>query len=289
MHAPALYGDAELLHDVGYLESVDALEDVLVAQIPASDYEAFLRGHPDAMFEHLCHVTAAFCVVARSEQQLFASMEERIANLLLSYSDLYGEITEEGEIEIAHPLTQERIALSLGTLRRSVAGVLSRWRKQQVVSRKGKHWVIHKPETLENLAVSIRDGLSYQIGMPLSHLKQSPGLPLAEVAVTRGPARCLGRSSEVEGSIVVGSQPPADFVLPDETISPQQCRIFRSSSGRRYWVEDLKAVNQTCVNDKPVNRAVLRDGDHIQVGRVELTLRLRARPAVSSDDDSASG
>jgi pSer/pThr/pTyr-binding forkhead associated (FHA) protein len=46
-----------------------------------------------------------------------------------------------------------------------------------------------------------------------------------------------------------------------------------------FFVEDLKSTNGTLVNGERCQRAVLRDGDQIQIGRLHLQVRLPGRAA----------
>src|SRR5262245_17619507 len=68
----------------------------------------------------------------------------------------------------------------------------------------------------------------------------------------------------------VGRTAPADFVLPAALVSRLHCRLEASQDG--LMVVDLDSTNGTFVNDRRVERAALRTGDRLRVGRVELTV-----------------
>ena len=68
----------------------------------------------------------------------------------------------------------------------------------------------------------------------------------------------------------VGRTAPADFVLPAALVSRLHCRLEASQDG--LMVLDLDSTNGTFVNDRRVERAPLRSGDRLRVGRVELTV-----------------
>lgn len=275
LRAPCVFGDLELLAGLDMIKHVAALDRVTLAEIPAGDYVTLLLDHPRAMLAHMQQMAAAFCVAARNQRQVFATVEQRMANLLLSYADFYGEPGQE-QVTIDRPLTQQEIAQSLGAVRRSVAKVLSEWTAQGIVERSDQRFVLRQIDRLEELAAPIRGSLCFQMGMPLADLARQEELQRAELEVVGGPGSLPGRCYPVEGEILVGRGSTCQLQLPDDTVSPLHCRVFRGSTGARFWIEDLDSDNGTAVNGKEVGRAVLRDGDEIQVGGCRLRLRLRA-------------
>ncbi len=75
------------------------------------------------------------------------------------------------------------------------------------------------------------------------------------------------------GSIkTVGRTARADFILDAALVSRIHCRLTADASDQLV-VEDLDSTNGILVNGKKVQRAVLREGDILTVGRVELTVR----------------
>jgi diguanylate cyclase (GGDEF)-like protein len=56
--------------------------------------------------------------------------------------------------------------------------------------------------------------------------------------------------------------------VPHKSVSRRHCEIWRD--GERYRLRDLGATNRTCVNEQPVEEAVLADGDHVTVGETIL-------------------
>jgi CRP-like cAMP-binding protein len=282
LRAPSVFAELELFHDLPMLECVDSVDDVRLARVPGPEYIALIHKFPAAMYAHLLHLSAAFCVAAKNEQQVFALLEQRIANLLLSYADLElpfrgsdGSEGGAGPLELPTPLSQNDIACSLGAVRRSVARILSGWQKAGVLEQSEGRWVLHKREDLEELAAPIRHSLNYQMGMSLRPLTRRQGLAQARLEITRGHPRWVGRSYEVEDQLIVGRQAPARLLLPSELLSPQHCRVFRAATGGRIWIEDLDSLNGCAVNDRKVGRqTVLRDGDRIQIGGFELCVHL---------------
>jgi PAS domain S-box-containing protein len=68
------------------------------------------------------------------------------------------------------------------------------------------------------------------------------------------------------GGILIGRSAEAEVMLDDESLSREHARVSLLSNGEIGLV-DLGSTNGTCVNDVRVERAVLRMGDRIRIGR----------------------
>lgn len=69
----------------------------------------------------------------------------------------------------------------------------------------------------------------------------------------------------------LGRTARADFILDAPLVSRLHCRITADASDQLV-VEDLGSTNGTLVNGERVDRAILRTGDRLTVGRVEFTV-----------------
>ena len=72
------------------------------------------------------------------------------------------------------------------------------------------------------------------------------------------------------GVKTVGRAPRADFIVDAPLVSRLHCRLEAGDDG--VDVIDLKSTNGTFVNEKRIQRAKLKTGDRLRVGRVELTV-----------------
>ena len=63
----------------------------------------------------------------------------------------------------------------------------------------------------------------------------------------------------------IGRSPDNDLPVDNLAVSNYHARVFRD--GARLVVEDLSSLNGTFVNDMRVERATLRDGDSIHIGK----------------------
>jgi pSer/pThr/pTyr-binding forkhead associated (FHA) protein len=69
----------------------------------------------------------------------------------------------------------------------------------------------------------------------------------------------------------LGRTARADFILDAALVSRIHCRLTAAPSDQLI-VEDLGSTNGTLVNGKRVDRMVLKVGDRLTVGRVELVI-----------------
>jgi pSer/pThr/pTyr-binding forkhead associated (FHA) protein len=74
----------------------------------------------------------------------------------------------------------------------------------------------------------------------------------------------------------VGRAPRADFILDAGLVSRLHCRL--TAGATELEVIDLDSTNGTYVNGARADRATLKSGDRLGVGRVELTVSRAAEP-----------
>ena len=68
----------------------------------------------------------------------------------------------------------------------------------------------------------------------------------------------------------IGRATRADFIVDAPLVSRLHCRL--SAGASELEVVDLESTNGTYVNGKRIDRATLRSGDMLGVGRVALTI-----------------
>jgi diguanylate cyclase (GGDEF)-like protein len=79
----------------------------------------------------------------------------------------------------------------------------------------------------------------------------------------------LGRMYRIEqAEVVMGRAAEANIRLEDDGVSRRHAKICQQDG--EVWVEDMKSANGTIVNGQTVQRAVLRDGDKIQMGSTTI-------------------
>lgn len=72
--------------------------------------------------------------------------------------------------------------------------------------------------------------------------------------------------------LVIGRGLGADVVLAEPTISRAHAAI--GYEGDSFFVQDLDSTNGTLVNGSREGKAILKDGDEIQMGKLVLRIKL---------------
>jgi pSer/pThr/pTyr-binding forkhead associated (FHA) protein len=83
----------------------------------------------------------------------------------------------------------------------------------------------------------------------------------------------------------IGRAPRADFIVDAALVSRVHCRL--SAGAAELEVVDLDSTNGTFVNGARVERAVLKTGDRLGVGKVEfvVTRSQASKPASETNPD----
>jgi pSer/pThr/pTyr-binding forkhead associated (FHA) protein len=68
----------------------------------------------------------------------------------------------------------------------------------------------------------------------------------------------------------VGRATRADFIVDAPLVSRLHCRL--TAGAAELEVIDLESTNGTFVNGERIERAILKKGDRLGVGRVEMTI-----------------
>jgi pSer/pThr/pTyr-binding forkhead associated (FHA) protein len=80
-----------------------------------------------------------------------------------------------------------------------------------------------------------------------------------------------GRKVEVSDGLILGRMSSSGVVVKDTKASRRHARLI--VMGPVVEIEDLGSSNGTLLNDKPVKRRMLRDGDVVQIGTTRITYR----------------
>ncbi|NOY54867.1 MAG: FHA domain-containing protein [Actinobacteria bacterium] len=87
--------------------------------------------------------------------------------------------------------------------------------------------------------------------------------------VKRGPRAGMGWVLQ-EGTTTVGRHPDSAIFLDDITVSRHHCRLILDRTN--LIVEDSGSTNGTYVNGERVDRATLKTGDEVIVGKFHLVV-----------------
>ena len=104
-------------------------------------------------------------------------------------------------------------------------------------------------------------------------------LDRAILTVADGPDTGRGTQLE-EGVLTIGTDSGSGFCLTDPTVSRRHAEISRTSEG--FLLQDVGSTNGTFINGVRVDRAYLRDGTTITLGKSEIGFRLNEETFVPS-------
>jgi pSer/pThr/pTyr-binding forkhead associated (FHA) protein len=82
-------------------------------------------------------------------------------------------------------------------------------------------------------------------------------------------------SDASKSSYVIGSSPDADVVIKNTSVDPLHCGVILERGSVLIW--DLGAQSGVKINGKPVTQEILKVGDKMVLGNVELFVRFQIR------------
>ena len=81
--------------------------------------------------------------------------------------------------------------------------------------------------------------------------------------------------------VSIGRLPDNSIVIDNPAVSGRHARVYRE--GNHYVLEDLKSTNGTFVNDKPIARHTLLEGDVILVGKHTVAFTQKGGEQAAAD------
>src|SRR5689334_15767194 len=90
--------------------------------------------------------------------------------------------------------------------------------------------------------------------------------------------RAAGQTFDLSADeIVIGRDAGNQVAINDTALSRRHCALVRTPEG--WTIRDRGSVNGVVVNGQKVIEQLLKDGDHILIGKTELLFRVDAEPA----------
>ncbi|MHC4395755.1 MAG: FHA domain-containing protein [Planctomycetota bacterium] len=77
-----------------------------------------------------------------------------------------------------------------------------------------------------------------------------------------------------KGPVYIGRHTHSQVFLGDEAVSRQHAVIFIAQDGK-WIVEDLKSINRTCLNNKTIQKAEIKDGDTLRIADFFIEIDLK--------------
>lgn len=112
-------------------------------------------------------------------------------------------------------------------------------------------------------------GADDDVVVPLGEIRKGVG-----VLIVRSGPQAGDRFELVSDLTRLGRHPDSEISLDDITVSRRHAEVQRLAEG--YFVADAGSLNGTYVNQERVERAQLRHGDEVQIGKFRLVFFERA-------------
>jgi len=84
--------------------------------------------------------------------------------------------------------------------------------------------------------------------------------------------------------MILGRHSEADVRLPLPDVSRKHCRFLHTQG--LWQVVDLNSLNGVFVNDQPVQRAILQQGDRLRIGGVNFLVDLTGQALSAADAEA---
>jgi pSer/pThr/pTyr-binding forkhead associated (FHA) protein len=78
-----------------------------------------------------------------------------------------------------------------------------------------------------------------------------------------------------KGPVRVGRGADCQVFLPDRAVSRRHAMLFTTADGN-WMVEDLDSANKTYLNDRAIQKAALKGGDHLRIGDYAIEVDLES-------------
>lgn len=158
-----ILGEEALFHEPVYSAHARALERTETGFVTIEELRAFLEAHPRValkLLEHLSQEIKGF--QNKLLETSYESSLERIARLLLSIADKWGE-EGDGGLYIGVRLSRRELAELAGVASETASRLLARLREREILALDGARIIILDRERLEELAeplcVDLRESL----------------------------------------------------------------------------------------------------------------------------------
>lgn len=166
--APAFFGEMEVLLGLPWLETVETVLPSKVIRIAGSAFRQILQNDGRLSFALVQDLTLRLCIATEHARVLaFASVESRLASLLLDHVHLFGapDAQTQGTL-VDVKLSQDTLARSLAASRKSVNQIFGEWKERGILTKRSGRYVVLDLPGLEAMAIESKYGLAYALASP---------------------------------------------------------------------------------------------------------------------------
>jgi CRP/FNR family transcriptional regulator len=167
LRAPNHFGDLELLAGASINgQSVAVIADAVVATVPWPALRACLLADHGLCLAWLAGISSQFLYTIDADRHhVFVGLPGRIANVLLSYADVFGRPSKSG-IQLDVELSREQLANQVGSVKRAVVRVVQDFVERGWLGSEGTRLVLKQRASLLAQTLPRRLGLGHSMLLP---------------------------------------------------------------------------------------------------------------------------
>ncbi len=164
LQAPNHFGDLELLAGAAVNgQSVTVLSEATVAMVPWSVLRECLLTDHSLCIAWLAGISSQFLYTIDADRHhVFVGLPGRIANVLLSYADVFGQQSKRGT-ELTIDLSREQLANQVGSVKRAVVRVMQEFVQRGWLGSAGTRLVLKERACLLAQTLPRRLGLGHDM------------------------------------------------------------------------------------------------------------------------------
>jgi CRP/FNR family transcriptional regulator, cyclic AMP receptor protein len=146
----SIVGELAIIDGQPRSASVIAVRDCELSFISRAAFKEYTQQHPE-IYRYLVDVLASRLRETNDSMAAasFLPVKARVARTLLELAKYLGQDAGSGRILIRHKINQGDLAAMAGVARENVSRVLSKWKRQKIVTRWSFYYTINNIATLE--------------------------------------------------------------------------------------------------------------------------------------------
>jgi len=146
----SLVGELAMIDGRPRSASVTAVRHCDLSFISRADFKEYTEHHPEC-YKYLVEVLALRLRETNEAMAAacFMPVKARVARTLLELARYFGQQETAGRILIRHKVNQGDIAAMAGVARENVSRILSKWKRQNIVTRRSFYYTLRNTAVLE--------------------------------------------------------------------------------------------------------------------------------------------
>lgn len=152
--APAVFGEMEvMLREDQWRESVETLCEAEVVQFPGELFLELLQSEPSMSYLMTKDLCARLCMATEQTRAMASTgLSTRLASFMVDLSAMFGVPQRDGTVVVDLRLSQDLVARSVASSRKSVNQIFSEWKRLGLLKKESARYHILEPARIKELA-----------------------------------------------------------------------------------------------------------------------------------------